>query len=67
MKKLLALLLALLGFAATSCDRNEDYQCYYGTRVATFEEKETTDDYLSELPSGQAMRDADFVEECVEE
>ncbi|MBO7494565.1 MAG: hypothetical protein J6T87_10525 [Bacteroidales bacterium] len=67
MKKLLALLLALLGFASTSCDRNEDYQCYYGTRVATFEEKETTDDYLSEMPSGQAMRDVDFVEECVEE
>ncbi len=67
MRKLLALLLALLGFAAISCDRNEDYQCYYGTRVATFEEKEKTDDYLSEMPSGQAMRDADFVEECVEE
>ena len=67
MRKLLALLLALLGFAAISCDRNEDFQCDYGTRVATFEEKETTDDYLSEMPSGQAMRNADFVEECVEE
>ena len=67
MKKLLALLLALLGFAAISCDRNEDYQCYYGTRVATFEEKEMTDDYLSEMPSEQAMQEADFVKECVVE
>ena len=67
MKKSLALLLALLGFAATSCDRGGDYQTYYGTRVATFEEKEMTDEYLSEMPSEQAMRDEDFVEECVVE
>lgn len=67
MKKLLALLLALLGFAATSCDRGGDIQTEYGIRVATFEEKEMTDDYLSEMPSEQAMQEADFVEKCVVE
>lgn len=67
MKKLLALLLALLGFAATSCNRGGDIQTEYGIPVATFEEKEMTDDYLSEMPSEQAMQEADFVKECVVE
>ena len=35
MKKILALLLALVGFAAVSCD----HRCYYGTPEDTFEEK----------------------------
>lgn len=62
MKKLLALLLALLGFAATSCE------CYYGPRpVDSFEEKEVTEDSCSEISSEQAVQDAAFVEECVEE
>ena len=43
MKKILALLLALTGFAAMSCDRGS-YESYYGTINPPYEEKSAVND-----------------------
>jgi hypothetical protein len=61
MKKLLAFLLALTGFAFVSC--NDDFETDYGIRVATYEEKTTVDDNCSAITSEQAMDELDFTEE----
>ena len=44
MKKLLVFLLALTGFASVSCDRSGEYELYYGTINATYEEKTAVND-----------------------
>ena len=71
MKKLLTLLLALTGFAFSSCDRENDYPgdhiiCLYGIRTATYEEKNVTDEDLPVVAPEQATQGVDFEEETLE-
>ena len=61
MKKLLAFLLALTGFAFVSC--NNDIETEYGIRVATYDEKTAVDDNCPAITPEQAMEEVDFPEE----
>ena len=60
MKKLLAFLLALTGFAFVSC--NNDIETEYGIRVATYEEKAALDDNCSAITPEQAMEELELRE-----
>lgn len=71
MKKLLAFLLALTGFAVYSCNTSKEVPvnpgnpdppvCYYGTRVSVFEAKPVADENLSAYLSEQMAKEADIV------
>ena len=60
MKKLLAFLLALTGFAFVSC--NNDIETEYGIRVATYDEKTAVDDNCSAITPEQAMEELELRE-----
>ena len=58
MKKLLVFLLALIGFASVSCDRSGDYETYYGTVNAPYEEKTAVNENsATPSPSGTDIDD----------
>lgn len=67
MKKLLALLLALTGFALVSCNRGGGYETYYGTINAPYEEKTTVSDSSSTLSPEETDMNAIITENTSEE
>lgn len=67
MKKILAFLLVLTGFAAVSCDRGGNFETEYGMPITPYEEKTAVNDSNATLsPEGTGM-DAVVTENTSEE
>ena len=66
MKKILALFLALIGFAAVSCDRG-NFETYYGIPNSPYEEKTAVNDNSATLSPAETDLNAVVTENTSEE